>query len=403
MEYIIENTNIFDYDLKSKISSVISAQLSGLDRKFTHRIDLSFDKLLLNDRRVDEFIIPDEYLPKYLVGKILDREEKISQILSYQIKLVEEILEENNIQVYSAGIKGRILESVDIIRVEIIKDKEVEKKISKRNRPIKVHMIMPNEEATFQRMYDFAEKYYNEMILKLSMIVGSKKELDKILKNISIYDAIKIYYEFNKMYGEYWSTSKAPRRDLKEEFIERLKLGVGDETMPIEMKTEKQIREPINRIIYEVPIYSMPKEKFEMKWETIKQNEKNEMMEHRHPEENIRQIFSTLHYPKYIWRYNQIIGYICISISGSDILFNVYKTLDKNIHVNSKTKHFMQDMGLNNAHFRVSDKDSNKTIKDKITEKLDEIEKEYNPRGYYIDLETYRNTIEHMNIKALFK
>jgi len=41
MEHIIENTNIFDYELKNKISSSISDELSSLDMEFTYRIELS--------------------------------------------------------------------------------------------------------------------------------------------------------------------------------------------------------------------------------------------------------------------------------------------------------------------------------------------------------------------------
>lgn len=168
-----------------------------------YNINVIFNNMTLNDIRVDEFAIPQEKLPQYLRGKELNHKDKIYEILSYQIKLVEEILEEHDVHITGARIIGRRLNSMDMINVEILKDKEAIKKITKRNRPMKVVSIMPNEKFTMETIAKFMINYMQQMCINLSKAVGGDKILDKILKVISIYDVNKVYKEFEEQYGKY--------------------------------------------------------------------------------------------------------------------------------------------------------------------------------------------------------
>jgi hypothetical protein len=402
MKYTIENTNIFDYKLKSKISSAILGELSHIDKNFMYSINVIFNNMALNDIRVDEFVIPQEKLPQYLRGKELNHKDKIYEILSYQIKLAEEIFEEHDVQIAGAGIIGRRLDSMDMINIEILKNKEAIKKITKRNRPMKVVSIMPNEEFTMDTIAKFMINHMQQMRVTLSKAVGGSKILDKILKAISIYDVNKVYKEFEEQYGEYWVESKEYGKELQKKFLERIKVDTGEITVPEEIESAKQKIVLKNKVLYEIPIYSMQQEEFEKRWKKIREKEKSEFISNVHSQEDAKQTFRNIHFPKDVWKYNQIIGYICISINSNDILFDIYKTLDKNFHVNSKTRYFMQNIGLDGYHFRVEAKDSNKVIKNRITKLLIYLEKQYIQEGYYVNMEVYNNTIEHMNIRGLF-
>lgn len=46
-------------------------------------------------------------------------------------------------------------------------------------------------------------------------------------------------------------------------------------------------------------------------------------------EEWAKEIIHTCYYPQYVWKYNQIVGFVEIAVALRDISFNIYKTLDK--------------------------------------------------------------------------
>lgn len=70
-------------------------------------------------------------------------------------------------------------------------------------------------------------------------------------------------------------------------------------------------------------------------------------------EERAREIYSSYFHPEYIWKYNQIVGFVEIAIGPRDLSFNVQKTLDKRMIATSKTKHFIQDMRTSGMHFPI--------------------------------------------------
>lgn len=148
--------------------------------------------------------------------------------------------------------------------------------------------------------------------------------------------------------------------------------------------------------LFEIPIYSMSEEEFYRRWDKFFEKNKSQFRD-----ESTFLSHKELYFPVNVWKYNQIIGYITVSASRSDIWFNLYKAQNNKLYFNSRMKKFIIDTGLQGYHFRVKDNDSNKTIKNNIVEWLNELVKRKELKKYYIDTLTFKNQIEFMDIKEI--
>ena len=104
-------------------------------------------------------------------------------------------------------------------------------------------------------------------------------------------------------------------------------------------------------------------------------------------------------YPRNVWKYNQIVGFVEIAIGPRDIAFNVQKTLDKRIQAVGKTKHYIQDMMTNGMHFSFNSM-TNAEIVAKVDIYLDSIEKEIT-KPFCLYRDTYNNTKNHIDFKGV--
>ncbi len=108
-------------------------------------------------------------------------------------------------------------------------------------------------------------------------------------------------------------------------------------------------------------------------------------------EDRSKAIIKACYYPQYVWKYNQIVGFVEIAVAPRDIVFNVYKTLDERMVAVSKTKHFMQNLYSGSKHFPI-EKKSNGAIVMEIDSWLTSIEQEL-PKPMCLFLDTY-NTVK---------
>ena len=102
-------------------------------------------------------------------------------------------------------------------------------------------------------------------------------------------------------------------------------------------------------------------------------------------------------YPYRLWDYNHIVGYITISASGRDILFNIFlPTPHKDrYHWKSKSKTFLYDISANGTHFYVNENMRNEDIQDRIAAMLQSIIETHIPKRYCVDTEAF----DHLNRK----
>lgn len=149
---------------------------------------------------------------------------------------------------------------------------------------------------------------------------------------------------------------------------------------------------PNEKIVFEIPIYSMSEKEFNRRWNKRKVFLTEYFMEHGGSSEERAEIIYTGHYPQYVWKYNQIVGFVEIAVAPRDISFNIYKTLDKKMVAVSKTKHFIQNLCSGGKHFTVGKKSNDEIVKE-IDSWLRSIEQEL-PRKMCLFLDTY-DTVKH--------
>lgn len=153
---------------------------------------------------------------------------------------------------------------------------------------------------------------------------------------------------------------------------------------------------PNERIVLEIPIYSMSEKEFNRRWDKRKKYLTEYFMESgKNSEERAKEFIFTGYYPQYVWKYNQIVGFVEIAVAPRDILFNVCKTLDKKMVAVSKTKHFIQNLCSGSKHFPI-EKKTNEEIVREIDSWLESIGKEL-PKTMCLFLDTYNIVKYHMD------
>ena len=156
------------------------------------------------------------------------------------------------------------------------------------------------------------------------------------------------------------------------------------------------------KMIYEIPIYSMPQKEFERRWDKWKNGWYEQSIKMGHSVENAEKTVGMImegRYPENIWKYNQIVGFVEISMSTRDITFNVQKTLDTGIHAAGKKKHYIQDMMTNGFHFRFRNM-TNEEIIAEIDVYLDSIECGLN-KPFCLYRDTYNNIKSYIDFKKI--
>ncbi len=156
------------------------------------------------------------------------------------------------------------------------------------------------------------------------------------------------------------------------------------------------------KILFEIPIYSMPQNVFDNKWEKFKQREIEKYLKINSELGDYEYWLNKIYFTVSVWKYNQIVGYIQILIKNKDIIFELFMTEDKSIHYNAKSKHFIVYLPTIGLHFFTDDKDD-KEIKLEINKYLTMIKNEFINKNFFIDLTTYTNLIDNINIKKIIE
>lgn len=154
------------------------------------------------------------------------------------------------------------------------------------------------------------------------------------------------------------------------------------------------------KTLFEIPIYSMKEAEFKRRWQKKKIKFFQKFVSHGHTEENTRLYWEDLHSPRYIWKYNQIIGYIKVSVTRQDVKFNVFCSLDNIYYADSKQKHFITNWSTNGTYIYARDK-SDEYIKKEIRHWLKVIEKDHLHSKRYVDYTTFNNIFNLINIKHI--
>lgn len=148
------------------------------------------------------------------------------------------------------------------------------------------------------------------------------------------------------------------------------------------------------KTLFEIPIYSMSEAEFNNRWDA-----RNKKLSEFFGEKVNARLLASNH-PENVWKYNQIIGYIVISVSKSDVWFDIYKSLDSKYYAVSKTKHFIQNMQVNGLHFGVNNENDTE-IHEEIKDMLRNVEKDYIKKEMFIDYSTFSNVFDAIDIRRM--
>lgn len=153
MEWVLDNTDIFDVEIDAKFNQLIQANKDNFIGGNVYTFTVSFDVNLLNDVRFEEFNIP---VPERT--SIDTKKDKINNVLSFQLDKLIQVLIENDIEVRSTKIQGDVIEAENIIKIEINEDTSepnLTSKGKKSKRGInkyKISSIIPNLPKTQELM-----------------------------------------------------------------------------------------------------------------------------------------------------------------------------------------------------------------------------------------------------------
>ena len=130
--------------------------------------------------------------------------------------------------------------------------------------------------------------------------------------------------------------------------------------------------------IIDIPIYSCSKEEYDLKYQEYISS---------FPDPKYIKSYC---YPNWIWKYNNIIGYISVSLdtSKNDVIFDIYKHLGK-IFILTSRRRPIQNILSDGWHFRV-DKLSNREISAKTKEMVHEISSQFF-KNRYVDLQMFKD------------
>jgi uncharacterized protein VirK/YbjX len=157
----------------------------------------------------------------------------------------------------------------------------------------------------------------------------------------------------------------------------------------------------MSKLIYELPIYAMQHKKFMKSWTAKVQRLHKNLKERRKSEKYIKNEVFSQFYPRYIYEYNQIIGYFNIILNEETLSYKLHLTYDdKNFRPTSKTKNFIGEIDINNYHSAIKKK-SNLQISEIIIKDIGILTKKYLKETYYVDYTIFNNTIDYLDLNSL--
>ncbi|MGQ7276618.1 hypothetical protein ACT91Q_01475 [Brevibacillus thermoruber] len=216
MEYILENTDIFDEEIDANFKHVLLNNMDSLQNK-VYSLTVSFHVNLLHSNRFDKCAI--------LPSKSNDgsREDKIYDVLSFQLNKLVQLLAEFGIEVFSATIQGDILEAENIVKISLIEDTSEQLVTGKREKQqmMRVISIIPSLPYTHKTASKLASEKLNNIFSDLINIIKDRKLFSEILGIEETENYGTLFKAFVEQYGELWLATDDRRDELLNRLMER--------------------------------------------------------------------------------------------------------------------------------------------------------------------------------------
>lgn len=225
MEFILQQTDIFDEEIGRKFNEVIINNRDVFNSESDFRITVSFHVNLLTDIRFQQFNIGDS-------GKRSGdtKEDKINDVLRFQLEKIKQSAVENGIEVSSFTIQGDLLEEENLIKIEIIEDtsRSIASGKSKKENRGKVTSIIRSLPAVRKNISVVAEKRLNEIYGEIRGIIRDKSLLSEILEIEETEDENILFKAFVEQFGGCWISSDDMKR-FKEKCISVIEKRIEQE------------------------------------------------------------------------------------------------------------------------------------------------------------------------------
>ncbi|MDQ0169199.1 hypothetical protein [Paenibacillus tundrae] len=215
MEYILRETDIFDPKLADKFYDLFKDDLELFEDDKYYNLTVSFH-VNSNDHLTSfmKFELPP--LEKKITRKNSDYEkEKKYDVLSYQLKELEDILVINDIKFHMSTIQGEELEFTDNIKIVILENEP--KNNTNKNGKKKLWIcrsIMPSRPYTTSLINDFYAKRMNKLYHRFFSIIKDKKIISEILEVEETQDINLLFKAFIEQYGDLWMTTEEREKEL---------------------------------------------------------------------------------------------------------------------------------------------------------------------------------------------
>lgn len=224
MIFTIHDTDIFDTEIDIRLKKLLLEKIGEILHDYTYILKVTFPVELLSDSRIKYFNLPSNF-----ENKNRKEEDKIYDVMNYQLEKIEGVLKENNIEVYSTYIQGDEIEA-RTIRIEIIEEgPKVEIKGKAKNKQrLKVSSIIPSLKSTQENISKVAGERLSKIFLDVMKAVNSNKKIMSYALGINeTEDEQKLFNAFTDKYGELWLTTKEREIELLEQLSTDLISGVN--------------------------------------------------------------------------------------------------------------------------------------------------------------------------------
>lgn len=155
--------------------------------------------------------------------------------------------------------------------------------------------------------------------------------------------------------------------------------------------------------LFEIPIYYTNSNIFNKKWDKERTRIITKLLYSGHSQSDAENFFKEISGDKRFWEYNQIIGYLVISIQDNDVNISLFMSKKQKIIFNKKSKVYIKAYPDRESHFYVSTRTTDIDIKARILEHIEEHKKTIKDihKNYYLDMTIFNNLIEHINIQQM--
>ncbi|HCA30638.1 MAG TPA: hypothetical protein DEP23_14345 [Ruminococcaceae bacterium] len=156
--------------------------------------------------------------------------------------------------------------------------------------------------------------------------------------------------------------------------------------------------------LFELPIYAISSDTLKQKYQEFKRKFQKTYSTHKSVDDVYKKCLDIETYPQRLWDYNHIVGYIRISLTQNDVLFDIFLPTPKIERYlwRSHKKHFLYNIYANGTHFYIGCM-NNEEIRTMAENMLDGVIKDHIPPRYYVDRESFDYLNNQIDYRTLLE